>query len=141
MMSGIRGRDTRPEKAIRSGLHRIGFRFRLYATIPAGKPDLVLPMYRATVFVHGCFWHGHDCHLFRMPGSRRAFWHEKIRTNRLRDAVVSRDIRAAGWRQLVIWECAFKGRGKESLEKCVDRAARWIRGTRKAGEIRGARRK
>lgn len=137
-MAGIRGRDTQPEKLIRSGLHRLGFRFRLHAATPAGRPDLVLPKYRAAIFIHGCFWHGHDCHLFRLPGTRRVFWRHKIRSNRRRDVVVRAEVRAAGWRQLVIWECAFKGRGRDAPAKSAARAAAWIRSPRKYGEIRGA---
>jgi len=139
MMSGIRARNTRPERIIRSGLHRLGFRFRLHAAQPAGRPDLVLPRYRAAIFVHGCFWHGHDCHLFRMPGTRRKFWSDKIRANRRRDAEVTRAVHEAGWRQLVIWECAFKGLGRDASEKAVSRASAWIMGRRRYAEIRGSR--
>ena len=88
-MSGIRGRDTKPEKLIRSALHRLGFRFRLQSKKIPGRPDLVLPKFRAAVFVHGCFWHGHDCPLFRLPGTRRAFWDAKIKRNRERDTEVN----------------------------------------------------
>jgi DNA mismatch endonuclease, patch repair protein len=77
MMSGIRGKHTRPERMIRSALHRRGFRFRLHGNLP-GKPDLVLSRYHAVIFVHGCFWHGHECDLFRWPGTRKKFWREKI---------------------------------------------------------------
>ena len=81
MMSGIRGKNTRPELLIRKGLHARGFRFRLHDKRLPGKPDLVLPKYSAVIFVHGCFWHGHDCHLFKWPQSRREFWRKKITRN------------------------------------------------------------
>lgn len=137
MMAGIRGRDTQPERQIRSGLHRLGFRFRLNATAPPGRPDIVLPRYRAAVFVHGCFWHGHDCELFRWPATRPAFWRRKITTNRRRDRSVRSEVRAAGWRQLVIWECAIKGRGGPAVRRVVERSAAWLRSSRQFAEIRG----
>lgn len=136
-MSGIRGRDTEPERLIRSALHRLGFRFRLYPTDVPGRPDLVLPRYSATLFVHGCFWHGHDCGLFRLPGTRRQFWQAKIRRNTERDAEVARLLEQQGWRQLTIWECAFRGPDSIGLEETVRRTARWITSRRARGEIRG----
>jgi DNA mismatch endonuclease (patch repair protein) len=137
MMSGIRGRDTRPEKLIRSELHRRGFRFRLHSKRIPGRPDLVLPKYRAVVFVHGCFWHGHDCPLFRLPGTRRAFWEEKINRNRARDGEVKRAVLAAGWRHLTVWECAIRGGGESAVARTVDEAGRWIRSRRSEAGIRG----
>ena len=80
MMSGIRGRDTKPELRVRKALHARGFRYRVHQTRLPGKPDIVLPCFRAVVLVHGCFWHGHDCPLFRLPGTRTDFWRDKIRT-------------------------------------------------------------
>ena len=137
MMSGIRGRDTGPERLIRSALHRLGFRFRLHAKSVPGRPDLVLPRYGAAVFVHGCFWHGHDCSLFRLPGTRRQFWRAKIRRNAERDAEVALQLEQLGWRHLTIWECAFRGPGQIGVEETVRRAARWITSRRTRGEIRG----
>jgi DNA mismatch endonuclease (patch repair protein) len=140
MMSGIRGRDTKPEKLIRSELHRLGFRFRLQSKRIPGRPDLVLAKYRAAVFVHGCFWHGHDCPLFRLPGTRRAFWAVKINRNRERDAEVRQAVLAAGWRHLTVWECAFRGGGDGAVSRTAEQAARWLRHTsRRIGEIRGSR--
>lgn len=136
-MSGIRGRDTEPERLIRSALHRLGFRFRLYPTDVPGRPDLVLPRYSATLFVHGCFWHGHDCGLFRLPGTRRQFWQAKIRRNTERDAEVARLLEQQGWRQLTIWECAFRGPDSIGLEETVRRTAGWITSRRARDEIRG----
>ena len=76
-MAGIRSRNTKPERLIRCALHRRGFRFRLHSAVVPGRPDMVLPKYRAAIFIHGCFWHGHDCRYFRWPKTRRAFWREK----------------------------------------------------------------
>ena len=82
MMSGIKGKNTKPELMVRSGLHRLGYRFRLHRKDLPGKPDLVFAKHRAVIFVHGCFWHYHDCHLFKMPSTRREFWETKIGRNR-----------------------------------------------------------
>mgnify|MGYP001813680444 FL=1 len=110
MMSGIRGKNTRPELLIRKGLHARGFRFRLHDKRLPGKPDLVLPKYSAVIFVHGCFWHGHDCHLFKWPQSRREFWRKKITRNKVKDAESYVSLKKEGWYILTIWECALKGR-------------------------------
>lgn len=89
MMAGIKAKDTKPELIIRRGLHAMGFRFRLHAKGLPGKPDLVLRKYRAVIFVNGCFWHGHECVLFKWPKSRADFWREKINRNRHNDRVNS----------------------------------------------------
>jgi DNA mismatch endonuclease (patch repair protein) len=111
MMAAIRGRDTRPEIAIRSALHAMGFRFRLHDTRLPGRPDLVLPRYRAAVFVHGCFWHRHaGCRLSATPQTRPEFWQAKFA------ATVARDQRAcdllvrSGWRVAIVWECESRDR-------------------------------
>src|SRR5689334_13526787 len=85
-MRAVRDRNTKPETIVRKMLHSRGFRYRLHVRTLPGTPDLVLPKYRAVIFVHGCFWHGHDCYLFRMPTSRRDFWEAKIGSNKRRDA-------------------------------------------------------
>jgi DNA mismatch endonuclease (patch repair protein) len=139
MMAGIRGRDTRLEVRIRTALHALGFRYRLHDRHIPGRPDIVLPRFRAAVFVHGCFWHGHDCELFRMPASQTEFWQTKINSNRERDSRVRQEIGALGWRQLVIWECAVRGRTRMDFAEAVSRAADWITGDAKSGEIRGLR--
>lgn len=108
MMSRIRGKDTKPEMLVRRGLHALGLRFRLHDRRLPGKPDLVFPKYRAVVFVHGCFWHGHDCPDFKWPKTREAFWREKILTNRARDERNIRELTSAGWRVFTFWECETK---------------------------------
>lgn len=141
MMSGIRGKDTRLEMIVRRGLHRRGLRYRLHVREVPGKPDLVFPRFGAVVFANGCFWHGHDCHLFRMPGTRTEFWTSKITRNRMRDGQVREELLAGGWRNLTIWECALKGRCRIPEDQVLDTAAAWIRGTNdqdSIGEIRGS---
>lgn len=135
MMSGIRGRDTKPEILVRSLLHRQGFRFRLQVRTLPGKPDLVLPRYHAVIFVNGCFWHGHDCPLFRLPGTRTEFWRNKIEANRCRDRRVREELLAAGWRVGVVWECALRGAGKD-VEGVVHHLAEWLRGVENETGIR-----
>ncbi len=137
MMAGIRGRDTRPELTLRSGLHRAGFRYRLHVKDIPGRPDLVFPKHRAVIFVNGCFWHGHDCTLFKWPSTRREFWHTKIIGNRARDAKVNESLLAAGWRVLTVWECALKGPGRLSFSVLIDRSVKWLLSTKNCDEIRG----
>lgn len=125
MMSGIRSCDTRPEILIRSLLHRRGFRFRLHVRDLPGKPDMVFPRYRAVVFVHGCFWHGHDCPLFKWPGTRPEFWRAKIGRNQSNDQRTRTTLIAADWRVGIVWECATRGAGKD-LGAVTQRLADWL---------------
>lgn len=137
MMSDIRGKNTKPELLIRKGLHARGFRFRLHTSKVPGKPDLVLPRYRTAIFVHGCFWHSHGCHLFKMPSTRPEFWKAKLERNRERDAEVRKSLLEAGWRLLVIWECALKGKFRVDLDELLDQVAAWIRGNETESEMAG----
>lgn len=137
MMAGIRGSNTKPERVLRTRLHRKGFRYRLHAKIP-GRPDFVLPKYKAAVFVHGCFWHGHNCHLYRLPATRRDFWKKKIAGNRFRDRRRIRELAKLGWRCLTVWECAFRGRGQLGLDETVNQTERWIISGRHGRELRGS---
>lgn len=124
MMSSIRSRNTKPEMRVRQFLHRQGFRFRLHVRELPGKPDIVLPRYRAVIFVHGCFWHGHDCHIFKMPQTRTAFWQEKIARNRTNDEKSNEKLLASGWRVGIVWECAIRNSDMEILGT---RLAHWLR--------------
>lgn len=137
MMAGIRGKNTRPELMIRSALHRAGFRFRLHHANLPGKPDLVLPRYRAAIFVHGCFWHGHDCHLFRWPTTHEEFWQEKIGRNAARDSEQVSALADAGWRVAVIRECALKGRTRLLFTDIVEVLGLWLKSDEKLLEIQG----
>lgn len=126
-MSRIRSRDTKPELQLRRALHAAGFRYRLHDRSLPGTPDLVLPAKRAVVFVHGCFWHGHDCALGVTPGTRTDFWEEKIGRNQARDETAHAALLAAGWRVLTVWECAFRGRGRRPIEEVVEQASAFLR--------------
>lgn len=128
MMSGIRGKDTKPEKLIRSALHARGYRFRIHRKDLPGKPDVVLPKYRVAIFVHGCFWHQHECHLFKWPKTRASFWKRKIQGNRERDAKVLEALFGLGWRVAVVWECALKGRDSVPIDVLTEELSEWIEG-------------
>ena len=108
-MSQIRGSDTRPERAVRSVLHRLGFRFRLKglsSSLP-GRPDVILRKHRTVIFVHGCFWHRHrNCRLAYTPKSNLEHWHRRFEENVSRDRRVQKELKSLGWRVLVVWECA-----------------------------------
>ena len=136
-MSRIRATDTRPEMVIRRGLHARGLRYRLHERKLSGTPDLVFPGHRAALFIHGCFWHGHDCPLFRLPVTRTDFWEDKIARNRRRDDDAIAVLGAQGWRALVVWECALRGRGRLPLENVLARAHAWIVDGQGSAEIAG----
>lgn len=138
MMRGIQGKNTKPEVRLRKALFARGFRYRLHAKELPGKPDILLPRYRAAILVHGCFWHGHDCHLFRLPGTRTGFWSEKINRNRRRDAIVRECLLEQGWRVLTVWECAMKGRNRLPFDKLVSRISAWLDSDSCYLEIAGA---
>lgn len=109
MMSSIKGKDTKPELAVRRLLHAAGFRYRLHRRDLPGKPDLVLPKYNLVIFVHGCFWHQHQgCHYAYTPASNSEKWAAKLEGNRQRDQVQQQQLLDMGWRVLVIWECGLK---------------------------------
>ena len=122
---------------MRRGLHALGFRYRLHDRRLPGRPDLVFPKFRAVILVNGCFWHGHDCHLFRIPGTRRDFWEQKIDANRQRDARNLRLLREAGWRAMIVWECALKGRMRLMESDVLERISNWLLGESTSGEVRG----
>lgn len=109
-MSRIRGKDTKPELAVRRLAHAMGYRFRLHRRDLPGSPDLVFPGRRKVLFVHGCFWHGHDCRKGHMPRTRTAYWAAKIKRNTERDVASLDALRELGWDALVVWECELKDR-------------------------------
>jgi len=109
LMSRVRSRDTAPERAVRSVLHRMGFRFRLHRKDLLGKPDIVLTRYRKAIFVHGCFWHQHPgCRRATVPATRRSWWRAKLKKNQQRDAGVIGPLVGLGWEPIVVWECETK---------------------------------
>ncbi|GBQ14684.1 very short patch repair endonuclease [Swaminathania salitolerans] len=138
MMSGIRGRNTKPEIMLRKALHAQGFRFRIHDRTLPGRPDIVLPKWKAVILVQGCFWHGHDCSLFRMPSTRQEFWCEKIEGNRARDARNREKLIGQGWRVFEVWECAMKGPERLNPEQVIEMAASWLREGASTGILRGA---
>ena len=136
-MSRIRATDTKPEMIIRRGLHAMGLRYRLHDRQLPGTPDLVFPGSRAVIFVHGCFWHGHSCPLFRLPATRTAFWAVKIERNRERDADALAALRSEAWRVLTIWECAMRGRARLPRDQMLGKAYGWVTGELADAEIAG----
>ena len=109
VMSRIKGRNTKPELAVRSLLHRMGYRFQLHRADLPGKPDIVLPRYKTVIFVHGCFWHRHkECRFAYTPKSRTDFWLKKLESNVVRDQLVKADLERLGWRVITVWECELR---------------------------------
>jgi DNA mismatch endonuclease, patch repair protein len=113
-MSRVKSANTKPERIVRSLLHRMGYRFRLHRRDLPGCPDIVLPKYHTVVFVHGCFWHQHkSCRKATIPDTKSDFWEEKLKKNVARDKKVLGELKNAGWRVLVVWECQVKRRPTE----------------------------
>lgn len=108
-MRAIKGKNTKPELALRKALFAQGYRYRLHDKKLPGRPDIVLPKYRTAIFVHGCFFHGHGCSTFKWPATRAGFWRAKIEGNRARDERQQAKLRELGWQVLVVWECELKG--------------------------------
>lgn len=136
-MSRIRGRDTKPELLLRKGLHAAGFRYRLHARGLPGRPDMVFPRFQAAVFVHGCFWHGHNCPRFKLPGTRQEFWLAKITGNRQRDQRKAIELEAAGWRVLTVWECILKGPARRPLAEVTGCCSAFLKSEEKRNELAG----
>lgn len=127
-MKAVRAKNTKPELLVRKLLHSAGYRYRLHVKNLPGTPDIVLPKYKVVIFVHGCFWHMHDCELFRLPSTRTEWWRKKLSENRLRGEAAEDFLRELGWRVVVIWECSLKGQAK--LEPCdvLDKFNYWLSG-------------
>lgn len=136
MMSGIRCKNTRPELAVRKELFRRGIRYQLHMTNLPGKPDLVLKKYGAVIFVHGCFWHGHSCELFKMPGTNSAFWSIKIKANQENDRCNIEKLLVTGWRVFTVWECSLRGKSVY-LEKATEYMIGWLKSDAPTGELTG----
>ncbi len=137
MMSGIQGKNTKPEVMVRKALFAEGFRYRLHDKNLPGKPDLVFPRYRAVILINGCFWHLHGCHLFKWPSSRPEFWKQKLEGNKTRDLRNIERLKQQDWRVLVIWECAVKGKQRLPFEDVIHRTSEWLRGNANWLEITG----
>lgn len=108
IMGSVRQKDTKPEMVLRKTLHAMGFRYKLHDKSLPGSPDLVFPKYKAVIFVHGCFWHRHGCKQTTTPTTRKEFWNAKFKANIERDKKNVRDLKKAGWRAFVVWECELK---------------------------------
>lgn len=132
-MAGIRGKNTKPEMLVRKTLFAAGYRFRLHRKELAGAPDVVLPGRKVAIFVHGCFWHRHiTCGLAKLPATNAEFWRAKLDGNVKRDEWAVAALRTAGWRVLVVWECATRGKAAEGL---TTRLSEWIEGGAPFGQI------
>jgi DNA mismatch endonuclease, patch repair protein len=126
VMARVKARDTGPERALRRALHARGLRYRLHVEALPGRPDIVFSRPRVVVFIHGCFWHGHDCKRgARAPRSNAAYWSAKIARNRTRDAAQAAALAAAGWRVEAVWTCEMTG--DAALNAVADRLTALIR--------------
>lgn len=140
MMAGIRGKDTKPEIEIRKQLFALGYRYRLHDSKLPGKPDLILPRFNAVIFFNGCFWHVHDCELFKWPSSHAKFWKKKFSRNKEKDHENNEALKKLGWRILTIWECSYRSSGKKDWSKIkviAGMVEEWLASTNKTGEIKG----
>lgn len=126
-MSRIRSRDTKPEMQIRSLLHGAGLRFRLHRKDLPGRPDIVLPKWRAVIDVRGCYWHAHRCHLFQEPQQNSEFWQAKLQANAARDLRNADQLAKLGWRHLIVWECSLRGKRRIEDGELVTKIANWLR--------------
>jgi len=124
-MAAVRSGNTRPEMRLRTSLHALGFRYRLHDGSLPGKPDLVFPGKKIVVFVHGCFWHRHDCKAGRsLPQTRGDFWQKKLADNRNRDVRNLRRIRELSWKVIVVWECQLEGK---AMDRTLRRVIEFLR--------------
>lgn len=136
-MSGVKQKDTGPERILRSTLHKAGLRYCLHDRKLPGSPDMVFPRFRSVLFVHGCYWHFHGCYRSTIPKSRREFWEEKFRVNRARDDRNVTLLRDSGWRVMIVWECALIGKHALGLADVAERVRVWLAGTGQRGEVAG----
>ena len=135
-MAGIRGKNTRNEILVRKALFAKGFRYRINVTSLPGKPDIVFPKHKAVIMIHGCFWHGHDCDLFRMPKTRTGFWNKKITGNKARDIRNREALAGSGWRVATVWECSIRGKRQGEIEHVILQLENWLTGTGQTLQIR-----
>ena len=136
-MAAIKGSNTKPELMVRRALHAAGLRYRLHAKELPGKPDMVFPKHRAVVLIHGCFWHRHDCHLFKWPATRHEFWAEKIERNVKNDSLAVQKLTDLAWRVAIVWECALKGRTRLDHTVAMQTLVSWVKSEESMLTIRG----
>ena len=128
-MAAIKGKDTKPEMLVRRYLHACGFRYSLHCKKLPGSPDLVFRSLRTVIFIHGCFWHGHEkCKYYRLPKSNTEFWRDKVEQNRQRDSAVIQELESKGWRVFIIWECELKNKStREATLRRISRELSYLR--------------
>lgn len=137
IMSRVGQKDTGAELLLRNALHKIGLRYRLHDGSLPGSPDLVFRRFRAVAFVHGCYWHSHGCYRSTVPKSGREFWCEKFQTNRSRDERNVSLLLKSGWRVLIVWECALRGKTGKSSPAVAEVVKAWLESSDKLGDIAG----
>lgn len=117
IMSRVSGKNTKPEIAVRSLLHNMGYRFRLYRKDLPGKPDITLPKHKKVIFVHGCFWHGHtNCSRSKRPTTNKKFWRDKLDKNIARDIASVKALKQSGWEVLIVWTCEVNDTNKLKIK-------------------------
>lgn len=126
IMASVGQKNTGAEIVLRKALHRRGLRYKLHDRRLPGSPDLVLPRFKAVVFVHGCYWHSHGCYRSTVPKTRKAFWTTKFAANRRRDAKKRLELLHSGWRVLILWECTLVGKTATPIERLSERIDRWL---------------
>lgn len=134
-MRAIRNQDTAIEQRIASILKDRGFTYRVQDKALPGRPDFVLPAEKAIIFVHGCFWHRHHCYLFKMPATRTEFWSGKINSNVERDRRYVEQLREGGWKVLIVWECALRGKLQLQDSALIERLEEWLLAATDSSEI------
>jgi DNA mismatch endonuclease (patch repair protein) len=133
MMARVRGKNTKPEVALRRALHRLGLRYRIHASDLPGRPDVVLPKYRAAIQIQGCFWHRHEhCAYATTPASNRPFWKKKFRDTIARDKRMLEALRQRAWRVAIVWECALR---REQACSVADQIYRWLHSRKRFKEV------
>lgn len=134
IMASVGQKNTKPEIILRSALHKRGFRYRLNDKKLPGSPDMVFPKYSAVIFVHGCFWHAHDCRKTK-PASNKRYWNKKFDGNKARDNMKVNQLLEAGWRVLIVWECAIVSKSDCDFAKVVLAVAKWLEKEKRYGEM------
>lgn len=135
IMASVGQKDTGAELLLRRALHKIGLRYRLHDRSLPGRPDLALPYFHAVVFVHGCYWHSHGCYRSTIPKGRREFWIKKFELNKSRDERVQKMLLQAGWRVLIVWECALRGKSARPAAAVAEAVKAWLDSSETIGEL------
>ena len=137
IMASVGQKDTGGELVLRRALHKIGLRYKLHDGSLPGSPDLVFPRFRAVIFVHGCYWHSHQCYRSTVPKTRYEFWIEKFQANRKRDKRNVNSLLKSEWRVLTDWECALLGKNALPIHEVTDHICAWLNGKNSKGQVSG----